>query len=273
MHADCCQLCQRPRAISDDSFRHGRIIRNGKLLATSKLTLRKRGDPQATSFCYAAVLEGTDGKHTLDLLYDYTPRTDRRLPRGQVAHFSLPLVVYDQTDGSERTVAATVQLLATCDHADCLTTNVSGDFSGNGTQTRRAVQLGIRFGYDFRASPNSATPHAIFELQIPLLVNGKNDPAYFGPGTPTCANGANLNSGYCYSFSQEELGHAATFLGTGKYIGMAPSVAPYPHRGSPTRIARPALPFTASFFRDSVAVSAFVAITTEAKAIVSKRLF
>jgi hypothetical protein len=54
---------------------------------------------------------------------------------------------------------------------------------------------------------------------------------------------------------------------------MAASVAPYPHGGSPTRIARPALPFTASFFSDSVAVSAFVAISTEAKAIVSKRLF
>ena len=230
-------------------------------------------DPRATSFFYAEVLEGTDGQHTLHLLYDYTPWTTKHLARGEVANFSLPLVVYDQSDGTERTVPATVQLVAACNHADCLTANVSGSFSGSGTQTVSAAQLGIQFRYDFSPSPNSATPHAIFELRAPLLVNRRNDSPYFGPSTPSCPNGANLNSGYCLAFSQEELGHTAAFLGVGKYVGVAPSVAPYPHGGSPTRIARPALPFTASFFSDPVAVSAFVAISTEAKAIVSKRLF
>jgi hypothetical protein len=230
-------------------------------------------DPRATSFFYAEVLEGTDGEHTLHLLYDYTPRTTKHLARGQVANFSLPLVVYDQSGGTERTVPATVQLVAACNHADCLTANVSGSFSGNGTQTVSAAQLGIQFRYDFGPSPNSATPHAIFELRVPLLVNRKNDSPYFGTSTPTCPNGANLNSGYCLAFSQEELGHAAGFLGVGRYVGMAPSASPYPHGGSPSTIAPPALPFTASFFGDPLAVSAFVAISTDGKVVISKRLF
>jgi hypothetical protein len=40
-------------------------------------------------------------------------------------------------------------------------------------------QLGINFGLVFAPSPISTNPHAIFELQVPLVVTMATDPLYF----------------------------------------------------------------------------------------------
>jgi hypothetical protein len=222
------------------------------------------GDAAATSFLYAVVLESDDGRpETLDVFYDL-PQTSKPLKKGVVATISIPLAVYNSLDGSERSVSAMLQLTANCPGADCLTGTISGDFSGMGTQTYSAAQLGIQFASRFARSPNSTAPHFILEVLVPVLVTSKNDPAYFGVATATCRYGANPDSGYCNGFSGENLGWPAAFLGAGKSVGIGPSVAPYPHDGT----FRPAVLFSASFFGNP-AVAAYFAIDTTGKTLLT----
>ena len=52
------------------------------------------GDPAATRFLYATVLDGTDGQpQVLDLILDDTLGTNKQFSKGPVVAFSLPLVV------------------------------------------------------------------------------------------------------------------------------------------------------------------------------------
>jgi hypothetical protein len=215
------------------------------------------GDPAATNFLYSVVLEGDDGRpEALDVFYDL-PETSKPLKKGVVATISIPLAVYNNLDGSERSVSAMLQLTASCPGANCLTGTITGDFAGMGAQTYSAAQLGVQFASRFARSPNSTTPHFILELLVPVLVTSKNDPEYFGAATATCRYGANPDSGYCNGFSMENLGWPAAFLGSGKSVGIGPSVAPYPHDGT----FRPAVLFSASFFGNP-AVAAYFAIDT-----------
>jgi hypothetical protein len=244
------------------------------------------GDPKATTFFYAVALEGNDGQpQTLDLFYDYTPWTNKQFTKGQVANFTFPLVL--NGSAGEQTFQATLTLTATCNGAaSCLTGTVTG-IPGTGTKSFSAAQLGIQFNYDFGPSPNSTTPHAIFEVLIPVLANAANDPAYFytglefGGGAPdsACINGANPASGYCNVFSTGEPGFAASVLGSGKFVGVGPSAVPYPHNFMcPTNGSAcsppPAVPFTATFFGSpnsgpNPAVSDFLVIDTTGKTVVS----
>jgi hypothetical protein len=215
------------------------------------------GDAAATNFFYAVVLESNDGQpETLDVFYDL-PETTKPLKKGIVATISIPLAVYNSLDGSGRSVSATLQLTASCPGADCLTGTISGDFSGMGTQTYSAAQFGIQFASRFARSPNSTAPHFILEVLVPILITSNSDPEYFGVATATCRYGANPDSGYCNGFSEENLGWPAAFLGSGKSVGIGPSVAPYPHDGT----FRPAPLFSASFFGNP-AVAAYFAIDT-----------
>jgi hypothetical protein len=215
------------------------------------------GDPAATNFLYSVVLEGDDGRpEALDVFYDL-PETSKPLKKGVVATISIPLAVYNNLDGSEHSVSAMLQLTASCPGANCLTGTITGDFAGMGAQTYSAAQLGVQFASRFARSPNSTTPHFILELLVPVLVTSKNDPEYFGAATATCRYGANPDSGYCNGFSMENLGWPAAFLGSGKSVGIGPSVAPYPHDGT----FRPAVLFSASFFGNP-AVAAYFAIDT-----------
>src|ERR1700730_2327552 len=138
-------------------------------------------DPAATSFFYAVVLDGKNGQpQVLDVFYDLV---GAKLKKGPVATISFPLAVYNKTDGSESTVAATLTLNATCnDDAECLT----GTVTLPSTSTKyKAAQFGIQLASHFATSPNSPTPHAIFELLFPILANTKNDPTYFGAAQGT----------------------------------------------------------------------------------------
>lgn len=193
------------------------------------------GTTGANSFFYAEATRASAQPDTLTLFFDYPPLTNPTFAKGQIiAKISLPLQVLN-ADGSERLVCgphgcpgsgnppvtgsvATLRITANCNGGPgCLTANVVGDFSVPGTiETRTAADLGVEFRLVFNSSPNATSSHAIFEVQVPLLVTGPsnpancgnainsgtadpadcgNDPAYFGvvPIFATLANG-NLNS-------------------------------------------------------------------------------
>src|SRR5580704_12048303 len=123
---------------------------------------------------------------TLYLLYDDTSRTNVNLQQGAtVAEFSLPLVVltgYIPPPGMstpvETLVPTTLKFIFT-NTGDCSASTVSGNFSGKGTQTLKAAQIGVNCAVVFAPSPLSAKSHAIFELAVPLVVTMKTDPLYF----------------------------------------------------------------------------------------------
>jgi hypothetical protein len=189
-------------------------------------TVTQYGDPTAKRFLYAALIEGSDGQpQALDLVLDDTLGTNKQFSKGPVVAFSLPLVVLQS--GTETPVAATLQLTATCNGANCLSGTVTG-VTGSGKSPPSAAQLGIQFSSTFASSPNSATAHQIYELLLPLVVTNSNDPGYFTLNPPLCpnSNGANLLSGYCNAFSKQELGFSASVLGSGSSIGAPPYAAP-----------------------------------------------
>jgi hypothetical protein len=223
------------------------------------------GDPKATSFFYAVVLEDKNGKpQALDLVFDYTPGTKKNFTKDQVvATVVLPLVVLS-SGSSQSTVTATVQLTASCSgDTDCLKATVSW----KGSPTYNAGQLGLQFTLNFGQSPNSASAHPIFELLVPPVVTKANDPAYFDPGllAISCRYGSNPDSGYCNGFGKEAFGSP---LSAGKSVGVGPSAAPYPHDGT----VRPAIPFTASFF-GSPSLAAYFAIDTTGKTLLAAQAF
>jgi hypothetical protein len=148
------------------------------------------GNQAADTFLYAvtAIAQGAGQPDTLSLVYDYLPRTlpffikDRVLGR-----ISLPLVeLLSDSSGSERLVAANLEISTSCNGGtSCLTATIIGDFTGSGTpQKLSTADLGLTFKASFGASPNSKTPHTIFEVDIPLLVTQNNDPPYFTSSSP-----------------------------------------------------------------------------------------
>jgi hypothetical protein len=233
------------------------------------------GDPTATRFFYATLLEGPNGQpEALDIILDDTLGTSKQFSKGPVIAFSLPLVVLK--GGTEYPVAATLQLTATCNGAaSCLTGTVTGTFPGVGKQTYPAAALGVSFGYSFGASPNSTTSHALYELQLPLLVTLNSDDAYFD-APPYCPNngtdkiGTNPASGYCNAFATSQPGFSAPVLGSGASIGVAPYAAPLcPGNTCPTTApATTFFGFCASFATGPAAgpgVATFLQIGTDGR--------
>jgi hypothetical protein len=118
---------------------------------------------------------------TLYLLYDDTSRTNGNFKQGTtIAEFSLPLVVLTgyPSAPTEALVPTTLQFIA-AGAEDCSASTVSGNFSGKGTQTLKAAQIGVNCAVVFAPSPLSAKSHAIFELAVPLVVTTATDPLYF----------------------------------------------------------------------------------------------
>jgi hypothetical protein len=165
------------------------------------------GSKDANSFLYA-VLTGPDGQHTLDIVFDYGPWTNKNQP---VSSFTFPLVIL-KGHNNETPVVASLN----CNGAtDCTVTGI-------GPKPLTAAQLGIQFGFQLAPSPNWSTPHAIFTFQLPVIVTQATDPVYFGvdnSGTPTFIN---QFSGQPTAFSQDDLGF------TPKSVGGAIGVSPYP---------------------------------------------
>lgn len=225
------------------------------------------GDPAAKSFFYAVVLAGSNGQpQTLGLFYDYTPGTTTL---ASSLALSLPLVVLTPS-GSERPVAATLN--AVCFGFACVNATVSGDFLGTGKKmTYSAGALGLNLVFVFGPSPNSAVPHPVVELQIPLVVTMQNDPAYFT--TSPCPSGVNPISGYCEAFTKDLTGFPTNFLGAGTSVGFAPFAAPMctattcpstpPSTPPPTFFG-----FCASFSNNPV-IAAFASIGTDGTTLAS----
>jgi hypothetical protein len=165
----------------------------------------------------------------LNLFYDDPSWTSGSSGQGRiVAKFSLPLTVLNSDGMTERSVSATLQYSAPGRGGlPCSASTVLGNFSGSGTQTLMAAQIGVNCALVFSPTPISKRPHAVFQIQVPLIVTMATDPPYFyfaqnGAGGP-------INSSIPSAFFTDDTGFAPT-AGTlgpdGKYIGIAPTAAP-----------------------------------------------
>jgi hypothetical protein len=235
------------------------------------------------SFFYAVATEANGQPTALSLFYEYRPLTSATFTKGQqVAAISLPLVIRN-SNGSEQPVTTTLQISATCaGGTNCLTASAIGNFQGNGTQKRSPGDLGIT------VTPDFSTGHAIFQVQAPLVVTGRNDPAYFGVVPPGATNPltpvgsqafVNQASGLPTAFSSDVPGFPTAFL-RGVTDGIAPYAAPLCTAATcpnppPTTPPATGFGFCASFLATgstttlNPAVAAFLAIGTDGTTYVS----
>ena len=214
-------------------------------------------DPDAKIFFYAVTTRSGAQPDTFRFIFDYLPRTRETFEKGEnVAEILLPLVVLSG-DGSERPVPTTVRIRAACAGGPvCLTADAVGDFTGSRIpQKHAAADLGLNVALTFGPSLISTDPHAIFEVDVGLIVTHKNNPAYFtNPISPAIAP----------AFTSDGSGYTPTFL------------------GSPLGIAPDAGVITAQFSRggdddapagsNRTGVTAVVAISTDGEAFASEPL-
>jgi hypothetical protein len=182
-------------------------------------------DPNADIFFYAvASLSQTSTQSvqpdTLYLFYESTSRTNGSLKQGQiVAKMSLPLTILSNS-GTESLVSATLQFRAT-QAGDCSASTV---LSTLWPPTGIAPgQIGVDCAVVFAPSPLSQKLHAIFQVQVPLVVTMATDPLYF----------SNPISNVMFSFQADDTGFSAgsNILGpNGSSIGIGPAPVPL---GSP----------------------------------------
>jgi hypothetical protein len=190
----------------------------------------------ADAFLYAAASgappvasTGLTVPDALNLFYDAPSWTSLNSSQSRiVAKFSLPLTVLNSDGMTERPAAATLQYFSPRRGGlPCSASTVSGNFSGSGIQTLMASQIGVNCALVFSPSPVSKKPHAVFEIQVPLLVTMATDPPYFyfaqnGVGGP-------INSSIPSAFFTDVTGFApasGTLGSSGMYIGVAPAAAP-----------------------------------------------
>jgi hypothetical protein len=241
-------------------------------------------DTAANSFFYAVTTlgEGTGTKQpeTINLFYDYHLRNIPIFVKGQtVAKISLPLVVR-KNDGTEQMVCgakgcpasvATLNIIATCTGGPaCLKGEVEGVFPGTTTTKFNAQDLGIAFTVSFGGSPTSALPHAIFAVQVPLVVNMNDDASYFALSPITGLA----------TFSADQIGHPVAALGGS--VGIPPYAAPKclgkecPASNPPPSTfgfcASFANNFTGLLGKPAPAVAAFVQLGTDGETLVSAPL-
>jgi len=113
------------------------------------------------------------------------------LPGQVIADISLPLVVLTgyPSAPTETPVSggATLKIVVPSKlptpgsgvAVNCSASTVTGNFSGKGTQTLSAAQIGVNCAVVFAPSPISPISHAIYEVQVPLVVTAATDPLYF----------------------------------------------------------------------------------------------
>jgi hypothetical protein len=226
------------------------------------------GSSGITSLFYAVATGAKEQPDKLNLSYDYPGLSNSTFTKGQmVAEISLPLQVLN-ANGSERLICgpqapgsstascavslAVLQVTAVCSGGPaCLSAVVIGDFSVQGTidkQSPTAASLGLQFQLSFGPSPNFPSHHAIFNVNVPLIVTGPtpataascgneiisgtpvipdpcgNDPAYFGV-TPVGTNGIPTGTP-TYVNQASGLPTAFTTNPNGVRVGIAPSAAP-----------------------------------------------
>jgi hypothetical protein len=206
-------------------------------LGVAEAEATQLGDRDATSFFYAVTSLGgsLNQPHRLYILYeDLLPTVDSVSLGQDVADVSLPLVVLN--GNAERVVPTTLKFLATCQgsFANCVTTaTATGNFSGKGTSTYTADQIGLNVAASFGTSTISSQKHAIFQVNAPLIVTGAACPN--APCTDPFYVNSNFNkvNPYVYlvpAFSGDETGfipNKSNILGSkAAAIGIAPFPAP-----------------------------------------------
>ena len=244
-------------------------------------------DPNANSFFSAVTTYGSVGGNpqpqTLNLFYDDLSRRSQLFITGQeVAKISLPLVVYDSstctanpsTGCSETEVMTILDVRATCSGGpNCLTAYATADFSAFGSskcsssQPCTAADLGIGFAVVFGSSPTSSTSHAIFEVQVPMIVTVANDPVHFNANF----NSPQVNLIGTATFGVEDLGALLAFL-PGKVIGVATYPGPMTVSGATTAYYGFCASLPDNFARLNPSVAAFLDIATDGEALVSTPL-
>jgi hypothetical protein len=193
-------------------------------------------DPDADTFLYAVASgappvasTGLTVPDSLNLFYDDPSSTNSPVAWDKiVAKFSLPLTVLN-SDMTERPVSATLQYIGPSRGGlPCSASTVTGNFSGLGNQTLGAAQIGLNCAVVYSRSPISKKPHAIFEIQVPLLVTVATDPPYFYFASNAPSLGP-INSSIPSAFFSDETGFtptAGTLGPNGQSIGIAPTAAP-----------------------------------------------
>lgn len=227
---------------------------------------------------FYAVASGTGVQpDTLYLFYDDTARTNANLMQGAiVANISLPLVVLSSDGTTERLVPTILQFrVPAAGGLPCSASTVVGNFSGasSGSQTLMASKIGVNCAVVFAPSPLSAKSHAIFEVQVPLVVTMITDPLYF----------LNPISNVNFSFKASDTGFTpptvnppqTPILGAnGNSIGIGPAAVPLgppPAAGVATAYALCAnLPGGNGNGQPPIpAVAAYYAISTAGEALLS----
>jgi hypothetical protein len=227
----------------------------------------------ANSFFYA-VAGGPSGgaPDTLHLIYEDPSRTATgQVVQGQtLAKISLPLVVLN--GGTESAVQTTLQLVATCSGSfvSCVTTALAtGNFSGKGAATVSADEIGLN------VVASSFGSHAIFQVDVPLIVTHATDTPYF--------QNVNPNEFVPAAFSSDETGFtpkSGNILGPKASIGIAPFAAPLCPNNQNCSVSRPPKPavfgFCASLPANDTnppnlvtAVAAFVAVANDGETLAS----
>lgn len=179
-------------------------------------------DLSATAFLYAVggtSKSGSSQPDTLALFYDDPTRTAAFTP-GQVgAKVSLPLTMLNK-DGTERSVPAVLLYKEpSLGAAACSASTVTGSFSGNGNQTVSAASIGVNCALVRAGSPILASPHAILEVTVPILLTPSNDPAIFD-GSPLDFGDPFLQGGGDFGFPLSGFGKVIP-------IGIGPNAAPF----------------------------------------------
>jgi hypothetical protein len=222
-------------------------------------------NPSANAFLYAVGGTSTAGSSqpdTLVLFYDDPTRTTTFSPGQVAANISLPLTVLNK-DGTEYPVPATLQYqVPKTGAAPCSASAVTGNFSGNRTQTLSPAKIGVNCAVVFGASPVSPVPHAIVEVTIPMLITPGNDPAII--------NGSPLGFGAPF-FGGGDFGFA---FSSGRSIGIGPNAAPFGPAAttSATYALCASLPTNASGTTLLPSVAAFYSIAGDGEVLLSAPL-
>jgi hypothetical protein len=196
-------------------------------------------NPNADTYLFAVTSgpvgsTGLTAPQYLNLFYDVPVVPVFYFPGGK---FSLQLTVLNGS-GAERQVPVTlIYNTPGSGGAPCSASTVTGNFSGTGTKTLKASQIGINCALVYSTSPTSGfgsanvglpyPTHPIFEVQIPILATETADPLYFWFYLYGANGPINLSVPSFFFPPVNGYDPAAGILGSGDlYIGVAPDADP-----------------------------------------------
>ena len=231
------------------------FISTAKRNGVAAVTLPDSED--ADSFFYAATAPvGQSQPTTLVLVYDFPPLRRSEFESNRfIADITVPLVVLSSA-GIETEAPTTIKIRGKTGcgkKVTCISATVDS-FNG-GSQRLDATALGLTVNLSFKPSANSSEPHAIIEVQAPLLITAATDPVYGGTDSP----GFNPASPFFPDAFTKDL---SGFPRLDSQVGVAPYAVPQSSQSQPATI----FPFCATIADDHgnqrAAVAAFYSIST-----------